>query len=59
MTFGAELRTYGRLVVTCFLLGSIAVTKQYGAALQQNAGIKGYEKARMQIAKMRKIKAAM
>ena len=45
-------------------LGHIAVTKQYGVTLQhakyivKPAGIKGYEKTRMQITKIRKIMAA-
>ena len=51
-------------VMGCYL-GPIAVTKQSGAALQhakyiiKPAGIKGYEKTRMQTTKIRKVKAAI
>ena len=41
-------------------LGPIAVTKQSGGAyIIKPAGIKGYEKTRVQITKIRKIKAAI
>ena len=62
---GPELNNHGRLGQFGSALGPIAATKQYGLALQHArhrnklAGIKGYEKARMQIAKIQKIKAAI
>ena len=63
---GSELRDHGWLRVFGCLLGSlVAVTKQYGVALQhakysiKPAGIKGYEKTRMQITKIQKIIAAI
>ena len=50
---GPELRAHCRVRVISLSLGSIAITKQYGGALQhakciiKHAGIKGYEKTRM------------
>ena len=60
-----ELRAHRRVVVIGLSLGPIASTKQFGGSLQHAkysiklSGIKGYEKNRMQITKMRKIKAAI
>ena len=62
---GLELSNHGRFVVIPLSLGSIAVTKQYGGALQharysiKPAGIKDYEKTMMQTAKIRKNKAVI
>ena len=60
----SELRAHCRMVVIGCCLGPIAVTKQYGVVLQhvkcniKLAGIKAYEKTRMQSTKTRQIKAA-
>ena len=60
-----ELRAPCWLVVFWLVPGLIAVTKQYGVALQhakyiiEPEGIKGYEKTRMQLTKILKIKAAI
>ena len=63
---GPELRAHGEVgqFGSGSSLGPIAVTRQYAVALQHTKysikprGIKGYEKTRMQITKIRNIKAA-
>ena len=62
---GLELRDHGRWLVVGSSKGPMAETKQYEEALQhdkyniKHAGVKRYEKARVQITKIRKNKAAM